>query len=97
MGAATASIFLAERFKAEVQKSDQPGIAALDTYVFSVASSGTEARLYISYIHENNYETQLVKGFLLYDPDHYLSFKRHVLNIFDWGRTRRLEHIKQWL
>jgi hypothetical protein len=35
-----------------------------------------------------------VKSFLLQDPGHFIEFRKHVLNIIDWGKDKRLNEIR---
>ena len=54
-------------------KSD--AVRPINSAAFSIAMSGTEARLYISWEHHNDldYYTATVESFLLQRPDHYLD------------------------
>jgi hypothetical protein len=56
----------------------------INSAAFSVAISGTDARLYISWKHDElNYYVQKVESFLLQRFDHYLEFYKYVQNIID--------------
>ncbi|KAI0398795.1 hypothetical protein F4802DRAFT_613655 [Xylaria palmicola] len=70
----------------------------MESAAFSIAMSGTEARLYISWKHnEQDYYMANVKSFLLQDPDHYIEFRKYVRNIVSWGGGERLESIRDTL
>ncbi|PHH83866.1 hypothetical protein CDD83_2899 [Cordyceps sp. RAO-2017] len=70
----------------------------IDSAAFSVAMSGTEARLFVSW-EENDVDfcTRQVGGFLLQRPDDFLEFRKQVLNIIDWGADGRLRDIRDCL
>lgn len=38
-----------------------------------------------------------VKSFLLQDPGHFIEFRKHVPNIIDWGKDKRLKEIRDSL
>jgi hypothetical protein len=40
---------------------------------------------------------QNVKSFLLQEPEQYLDFRKHVLNIIGWGKDKRLKDIQKSL
>ncbi|KAH7035934.1 uncharacterized protein B0I36DRAFT_319395 [Microdochium trichocladiopsis] len=73
-------------------------VAPVDDKVFSIATNGTEARLYISWkrlsAEDEACYTAIVKCFLLQDPQHYLDLRRMMRGIIDWGKGRRLERIR---
>ena len=65
-----------------VYKSDQ--VRSIGSAVFSVAMNGTEARLYISWKHDDlDYYMRKVESFLLQKPNDYLEFRKYVRNIID--------------
>jgi hypothetical protein len=60
--------------------------------------NGTEARLYVSWKHDElDYYTQNVDSFLLQKPTDYVEFRKHVLNIIDWGKDNHLKEIRDSL
>ncbi|TAQ85618.1 hypothetical protein B7494_g6070 [Chlorociboria aeruginascens] len=70
----------------------------INSAAFSLAITGTEARLYISWKHnEHDYYMQRVKCFALLDPEHYVEFRKHVLNIVDWGKGERFNEVREAL
>ena len=40
---------------------------------------------------------QKVKSFLLQEPEQYVEFRKHIRNIIDWGKDKRLEEIRKSL
>jgi hypothetical protein len=60
--------------------------------------NGTEARLYISWKHDElKYYTRKVDSFLLQKPNDYVEFRKYVRNIIDWGKDQRLKEIRDSL
>ena len=60
--------------------------------------NGTEARLYVSWkYNELQYYMRKVDSFLLQKPKDYVEFRKHVLNIIDWGKDGRLKEIRKSL
>ncbi|KAA6409934.1 MAG: hypothetical protein FRX48_06547 [Lasallia pustulata] len=60
--------------------------------------NGTEARLYISWKHnELDYYVRKVDSFLLQKDRDYIDFRKHMLNIIDWGKGKRLKQIRDSL
>lgn len=56
--------------------------------------NGTEARLYISWKHDElQYYTRKVDSFLLQKPKDYVEFRKYVRNIIDWSKDKRLNKI----
>jgi hypothetical protein len=86
---------MAERLNEQLRKCVSDKIQAIDSAEFSIAMNGTEARLYISWKHnELDYYMRKVKSFLLQEPDHYIEFRKYVRNIIDWGKDSRLKEIR---
>ncbi|KAI9793410.1 MAG: hypothetical protein M1816_000302 [Peltula sp. TS41687] len=89
---------IAERLKHQLRRCKSNKIQPTDSAAFSIAMSGTEARLYVSWKHDElNYYMQRIDGFLLYEPEHYLKFRKYVQNIIDWGKDKRLNEIRDSL
>ncbi|KAF4622712.1 hypothetical protein G7Y89_g14314 [Cudoniella acicularis] len=94
-GGSASCINIAERLNYQLRQCESENVQQIDTAAFSIAMSGTEARLYISWKqNELDYYTNIVDRFLLLDPDHYLKFRKYVRNIVDWGRDKRLKQIQ---
>ena len=75
LGGSTACVNIAERLKSQLRQYKDDKSHPINTAAFSVAMSGTEARLYISWKHDElNYYMANVQSFLLQDPEHYLRY-----------------------
>ncbi|TAQ90076.1 hypothetical protein B7494_g1587 [Chlorociboria aeruginascens] len=73
-------------------------IQPINSIAFSIAMNGIEARLYISWKHNNlDYHMRRIKSFALQEPEQYVEFRKHVLNIIDWGNNKRLAQIRKSL
>jgi hypothetical protein len=46
---------------------------------------------------ELKYYMRKVKSFLLQEPEKYVEFRKHVWNIIDWGKGKRLKEIRKSL
>lgn len=67
---------------------------ALEPVIFSVASNGTEARLFATYSDgEGNFTMHFIKGFLLYDESSRATLDAYIHHIIDWGTNTRLPAI----
>ncbi|MCJ1247010.1 hypothetical protein MMC30_004221 [Trapelia coarctata] len=98
LGGSTSCVNIAERLNHQLRQCKSDKVLLIDSAAFSVAMSGTEARLYISWKHDElKYYMQKVDSFLLQDPEHYLKFRKYVRNIIDWGKDERLKEIRNLL
>lgn len=98
LGGSASCINIAERLNRQLRESKSSKVKPVDSTAFSIAMNGTEARLYVSWKHnELDYYMQKVKSFLLQDPEHYIEFRKHVKNIIDWGKDQRLKEIRKSL
>jgi hypothetical protein len=98
LGGSTSCVNITERLNRQMRECKSKKAHSIDTAVFSVAMNGTEARLYVSWKHDElNYYMRSVESFLLQDPEHYLKFRKYVLNIIDYGKARRLKEIRKSL
>jgi hypothetical protein len=69
-----------------------------DGAAFSIALSGTEARLFITWRQDAaSTRTQRVGHYLVQRHADLIELRKNVLNIFDWGRTERLQRISHTL
>jgi hypothetical protein len=91
LGGAASCVNIAEYLNDQLRQCQ---IDPINSAVFSIAMSGTEARLYISWKDDTNYYMQTVETFLLQRPEHYLEFRKYVRNIIDWGKDERLKEIQ---
>jgi hypothetical protein len=98
LGGSASCVNIAERLNCQLRKCKSDNVQPIDNTVFSIAMNGTEARLYVSWKHDElNYYMQKVDSFLLQDPEHHLKFRKYVWNIIDWGRDKRLKDIRDSL
>ncbi|EXJ78912.1 hypothetical protein A1O3_08412 [Capronia epimyces CBS 606.96] len=98
MGGSVSCVNVAERFNHRLGHYQSDEVQPSNTAAFSIAMSGTEARIFVSWKHdEGKYYVQKVDSFLLQSPEGYLKFRKFVLNIIDWGRGRRLNEIRKSL
>ncbi|PQE20989.1 hypothetical protein CJF30_00002296 [Rutstroemia sp. NJR-2017a BBW] len=95
VGDSVACVNLLERINDRLKLIGNEHVQLLETAAFSIAMSGTEARLYITWKQDDSYYMQKVRGFLLQDPEHYQLFYKYVHNIVDWGRGERLDGIRK--
>ncbi|CAK7233464.1 hypothetical protein SCUCBS95973_008603 [Sporothrix curviconia] len=98
LGGSASCVNIAERLNRQLEKSKSSKITSVDSTAFSIAMNGTEARLYVSWKHSDlDYYTQKVDSFLLQKPQDYIEFRKHVKNIIDWGKDKRLKEIRESL
>lgn len=71
---------------------------SFNSAAFSIAMSGTEPRVHISWKHENSgYHMAHIESFLLQRPDDFLGLRKLVRNIINWGKNERLDKIRSSL
>ncbi|KAN0071705.1 hypothetical protein V8E54_010301 [Elaphomyces granulatus] len=68
---------------------------SVESTVFSLAMSGTEARLYVSWKEGTDFNMAKVESFLLQKLNDYADLQQIVKNILDWGREHRLAQINE--
>ena len=94
LGAFASCLNITERLNHPLRQCKSDKVQLINSAVFIVAMSGTEARLFISWKHnEHDYYMQKVRSFALQDPGHLLEFREYVRNIIDWGKGSRLKDI----
>jgi hypothetical protein len=70
----------------------------LNSAAFTLAMSGTEARLFISWqAYDQRYFVQKIRSFALQEASQFLQFRAYVLNIIAWGTDTRLQEIRKAL
>jgi hypothetical protein len=89
-GGSATCVNLTERLNNQLRKYR---IDSIESAILSIAMSGTQARLYISW-YDYAYRMQTVKNFLVSNPEDNLLFRRYVLNITDWDKNERLQQIQ---
>ncbi len=95
-GGSASCVKIAEQLNGQL--SQYEGVPPVESAAFSIAMNGTEARLYITWKHnDTDYYMRKICSFLLQQPHQHLEFRKHVKNIIDWGRGARLEGIREAL
>lgn len=98
LGGSASCVNIADRLNHQLRECNNEEVKSIDSVAFSIAMNGTEARLYISWKHDEvNYYMRSVKSFLLQEPEHYVTFRKYVRNIIDWGQGERLKQIRDSL
>ena len=98
LGGSASCVNIAERLNRQLRYCESKKVQPICSATFSIAMNGTEARLYVSWKHDElNYYMAKVDSFLLQNPEHYLKFRKCVRNIIDWGKDERLEEIRDSL
>ncbi|KAH6620750.1 hypothetical protein B0J18DRAFT_444996 [Chaetomium sp. MPI-SDFR-AT-0129] len=95
LGSGTACVHLAERLNEQLKQSGSENVKLIDSAAFSIAMNTGLACLFVSWKHsELDYYTAHVDAFALQQPEHYIKFRKYVLNILDWGKDKRLREIQ---
>ncbi|KFY80967.1 hypothetical protein V499_00236 [Pseudogymnoascus sp. VKM F-103] len=107
LGASASCVNIVERFNQLLRqcndnnddiKGGNIDVGLPNSTSFSIAMNGSEARLYVTWKHDEfKYHTAIVDSFLLQRPMDFLKFRRYVLNILDWGMSARLTAIRNSL
>ena len=98
LGGSTSCVNITERLNRRLKQCKSEEVWPINSAVFSVAMNGTEARLYVSWKHnELDYYMRRVKSFSLQEPQQYVAFRKNVRNIIDWGKDTRLKGIQKSL
>jgi hypothetical protein len=95
LGGSASCVNIAEHLNRQLRHCKASEIQPINSAAFSIAMNGTEARLYVSWNHNDlDYYMGRVKSFLLQEPEHYIEFRKYVRNIIDWGKDKRLNEIR---
>ena len=98
LGGSASCVNIAERLNHQLRHYKSDKARPINSATFSIAMSGTEARLYISWKpNELDYYMQKVESFILQKPEQYVEFRKYVRNIIDWGKEKRLKQIQESL
>lgn len=98
LGCSASCINIAERLNRKLRDCESDNIRPIDSAAFSITMSGTEARLYVSWKHDElKYYMAKVDSFLLQKPKDYVEFRKCVRNIINWGKDKRLNKIRDSL
>ena len=98
LGGSASCVNIAERLNRQLRQCKSIKVRPIDSAAFSIAMSGTEARLYISWKQNDlDYYMRKIKSFSLQEPEQYVIFRQYVRNIIDWGEDKRLKEIRESL
>ncbi|KAI9674053.1 MAG: hypothetical protein M1829_003896 [Trizodia sp. TS-e1964] len=98
LGGSATCVNIVEHINSQLSHCHSDTIRPINSAVFSIAMNGTEARLFISWKHDElKYHMQKVRSFLLQEPEQYVEFFKYVHNIIDWGKDARLREIQKSL
>ena len=98
LGGSVSCVNIAERLNRQLRECKSKKVQSIGSAAFSIAMTGTEARLYVSWKHNDlEYYMRKVDSFLLQKPKDYVEFRKYVRNIIDWGRDKRLKEIRDSL
>ena len=95
LGGTAACIQIAETLNEQLARCGSEAVQRVNSTAFFIAMNGSEARLYVSWKHDELcYYSSRIGSFVLQDPENFLQFRKHVRNIVEWGRDRRLKEIQ---
>lgn len=98
LGGSASCVNIAERLNHQLRSCKSDKVQQISSAAFSIAISGTEARLYVSWKQSDlEYYMANVDSLLLQRPTDYLDFRKYVRNIIDWGKNKRLNEIRDSL
>ncbi|KAM5368303.1 hypothetical protein ACJZ2D_009571 [Fusarium nematophilum] len=98
LGASATCVNINDTLNCRLRQCGGDAVQLIDSAAFSLATNGSEARLYVTWKpDEFTYHMAMIRSFLLQDAEHYLKLRKYVLNIMDWGRGRRLAEIRKSL
>ncbi|KAH7161099.1 hypothetical protein EDB81DRAFT_839495 [Dactylonectria macrodidyma] len=94
LGASSSCVNIAEDLNTRLKQCGSNKV--IDSTVFSLTTNGSEARLYVSWKHDEvNYYTTTIRRFLLQESDQYIELCNIIHNIIDWGCGKRLDEIRE--
>lgn len=97
-GGAASCVKIADKLNHRLSQRGNSMARPIDNAAFSIAMTGTEARLYVSWKGSDSiYNMASIDSFLLQKPRDCIEFRRYVRNIIDWGKGDRLEDIRNSL
>ncbi|KAI0398977.1 hypothetical protein F4802DRAFT_83435 [Xylaria palmicola] len=101
IGGSATSVNIAERLNERLKWFVGEDTQTISNAVFGITMHGTEARLFVSWKHndptEPRYYMQKINSFALQEPQAYTEFHKCVQNIIDWGMGERLTEIRNAL
>jgi hypothetical protein len=94
-GDAAACLNATDRLNELLSRTNQPMV---DNLTYCIAIDNRLAQLYVSWKADRlNYYMHEVRAYVLAREDEYKDFRRHIRNIIDWGKDKRLKQIKESL
>ncbi len=98
IGDSVTCVNIVELLNHDLARIRSDDVKPINSAAFSIAMSGTEARLFITWKQDDlTYYMMNVDSFLLQRPVDYVEFRKVVLNIIDWGKHHRLKEIQDAL
>lgn len=98
LGGSAACVKIAEHLNNQLRQCKSDNVRPINSAAFSIAMSGTEARLYVSWKNDElDYYMRKIKAFAVQEPEQYVEFRKYVRNIIDWGKDKRLKEIRDSL
>jgi hypothetical protein len=95
LGGTASCVNIAERLNDRLRKCGSNEGQRIDSVAFSIAMNGTEARVHITWKHDElKYYMLRVQSYLLQDAHQYIEFRKIVRNIIDWAQEKRLNEIR---
>jgi hypothetical protein len=94
LGGASACTKMIDSLNSQVRSCTGSDTFEVNDVSFSVATSGTEARLFMTWKQADGFETQKIQDYMLQRQHELLLLRQHTRNIVDWGGGERLKHIK---
>jgi hypothetical protein len=97
LGGSASCVNIVDRLNRRLRSLDE-SLPMINNIVFSIVMNGTEARLYVSWMHDEvKCYMAKVDSFLLQRPEDFIEFHKIVLNIMDWGKGKHLDEIRKAL
>ncbi|PQE30045.1 hypothetical protein CJF32_00009485 [Rutstroemia sp. NJR-2017a WRK4] len=91
-------INIVDRLNRRLQDLKEESVPMITNVAFSITMTGTEARVYISWMHDDvKCYMAKVESFLLQRAEDFIEFHKIVLNIIDWGKGNHLNEIRKAL
>jgi len=98
LGGVTASINILERLNRQLGQGEDKRV---DNIAFGAAVNDYTAILYVAWVGKEDeqdvYYMRRIGCFCLHSAEHYINFRKQVLNILDWGSGSRLRAIQSAL
>lgn len=94
LGASASCVNMADRLNCQLRQCKDITVHEVNTAAFSIATNGTEARIFITWKHDSqDFYMQRIRGFYIQEPEQFLEFCKYIGNILDWGLNQRLRAV----